>query len=248
MSSLILSLYYNMSVRSSFVTKFLKKLLTSRQMYGIFLFQKEVTLMEKLTEKQSKILEFIRNFQSKYSTSPALREIMGHFKFKAIATVQDHLSALERKGCIKREKDKARSISILGLKKTLRDIIEVPVLGRVAAGSPILAVENIEGFVAIDKTWVKGENIFALRVQGNSMINAGIYEGDFVIVKQQPTAENGEIVVALIEDEATVKRFYKTEDTITLKAENPNIEPFAYHPEDVTVSIIGKVIGAFRKY
>lgn len=204
--------------------------------------------MQNLTKKQTRILEFIKDFQYKHSLSPTLREIMNHFKLKAIATVQGHLVSLERKGYIKKEKDKARSISILGLKKTLRDIIEVPVLGRVAAGSPILAVENIEGYVAIDKTWAKGENIFALKVQGSSMINGGIFDGDFVIVKQQPTAENGEIVVALIEDEATVKRFYKDSDTITLKAENPNIEPFAYHPEDATVSILGKVIGVYRKY
>jgi len=204
--------------------------------------------MQKLTPRQAKILEFIKDFQSKYNTSPTLREMMSCFKFKALGTIQDHLSALERKGYIKKEKDKARSILILGLKKTLRDIIEVPVLGRVAAGSPILAIENIEGYVAIDKTWAGEDKVFALRVQGDSMINAGIYNGDFVIVKQQPTAENGEIVVALIEDEATVKRFYKDNDTITLKAENPNIAPFAYHPEDVTVSILGKVIGVYRKY
>ena len=204
--------------------------------------------MENLTPKQAKILEFIRNFQAKYGSSPTLREIMERFKFKAIATVQDHLSSLERKGYIKREKDKARSITIIGLKKTLRDIVEVPVLGRVAAGKPILAVENIEGYVAIDKAWVKGNNIFALKVEGNSMIGAGINDGDYVIVKQQPTAENGEIVVSLINDEATVKRFYKDNNKITLKAENPDIKPFVYHKGDADIMIIGKVIGVFRKY
>ena len=204
--------------------------------------------MQNLTKKQTRILEFIKDFQYKHNSSPAFREIMSHFKFKAIATVQDHLLSLERKGYIEREKDKARSISILGLKKTLRDIIEVPVLGRVAAGHSILAVENIEGYVAVDKTWTTSENIFALKVQGDSMINAGIYSGDFVIVKQQSTAENGEIIVALINDEATVKRFYKTDDTITLKAENPLIEPFTYHKGDANISIVGKVIGVYRKY
>jgi len=204
--------------------------------------------MQKLTTRQAKILEFIKDFQSKYNTSPTLREIMSRFKFKALGTVQDHLLALERKGYIKKEKDKARSILILGLKKTLRDIIEVPILGRVSAGSPILAVENIEDYVAIDKTWTGTDKVFALKVQGDSMINAGIYSGDFVIVKQQPTAENGEIVVVLIEDEATVKRFYKKNDTIILKAENPNIAPFAYHPKDVRVKILGKVVGVYRKY
>lgn len=214
----------------------------------ILLARRETSKMQNLTKKQSRILGFIKDFQYKHNSSPTLREIMSHFKLKAIATVQDHLISLERKGYIKREKDKARSISILGLKKTLRDIIEVPVLGRVAAGQPILAVENIEGYVAIDKSWAKGENIFALKVQGDSMINAGIYNSDFVIVKQQPIAENGEVVVALINDEATVKRFFKTDDAITLKAENPTIEPFTYHKGDVNISILGKVIGVYRKY
>lgn len=204
--------------------------------------------MQELTQKQSNILEFIKDFQARYNSSPTLREIMFRFKFKAIGTVQDHLVILERKGYIKKEKDKARSIAILGFKKTLRDIVEVPVLGKVAAGIPILAVENIEGYIAVDKTWAKGENIFALKVQGDSMIDIGIYNGDFVIVKQQPTSENGEIVVALINDEATVKRFYKTENEITLKAENPNIAPFVYRKGDANISITGKVIGVFRKY
>jgi repressor LexA len=173
---------------------------------------------------------------------------MSRFKFKAIATVQGHLASLERKGYIKREKDKARSISVTGLKKTLKDIIELPILGRVAAGVPILAVENIEGYVAIDKSWIKGGATFVLKVEGESMIEAGINDGDYVIVKQQATAENGEIVVSLINDEATVKRFYKDNDKITLKAENPDIKPFIYHKGDADISIIGKVTGVFRKY
>ncbi|MEW6008240.1 MAG: transcriptional repressor LexA [Candidatus Omnitrophota bacterium] len=204
--------------------------------------------MQDLTRKQKQILNFIKDCWLKNNSTPTLREIMAHFGFKALGTAQDYLAVLEKKGYIKRERDKARAIFLTGIRKTLRDIVEVPVLGRVAAGSPILAVENIEGYVAIDKTWAKGENIFALKVQGDSMINAGIYNGDFVIVKQQPIAENGEIVVALINDEATVKRFYKNDDTITLKAENPAIPPFAFHPEDATISILGKVIGVYRKY
>lgn len=202
--------------------------------------------MQKLTTKQSKILEFIKDFQYKHNSSPTFREIMSRFKFKAIATVQDHLLSLERKGYIEREKDKARSISILGLKKTLRDIIEVPVLGRVAAGSPILAVENIEGYVAIDKAWAKGENIFALKVQGDSMIGTGIFNGDYALVKQQSTAENGDIIIALIEDEATLKRFFKKENEIILKPENDQMEPLVIKKNSNNLQIIGKVIGIFR--
>ncbi|MCM8781863.1 MAG: transcriptional repressor LexA [Candidatus Omnitrophica bacterium] len=202
--------------------------------------------MQNLTKKQSRILEFIKDFQYKHNSSPTLREIMSHFKLKAIATVQDHLASLERKGYIEREKDKARSISILGLKKTLRDIIEVPVLGRVAAGQPILAVENIEGYVAIDKTWAKGENIFALKVQGESMIGAGIFNGDYALVKQQPIAENGDIIIALMNDEATLKRFFKKEDEIILKPENDQMEPLIIKKNSNGFKIIGKVIGIFR--
>lgn len=204
--------------------------------------------MKELTKKQSSILEFIRDSQLKYNSTPTLREIMARFKFKAIGTAQYYLKNLERKGYIKREKDKARSISVVGLKNPLRDIIDVPIIGRVAAGSPILAIENIEGHVAVDKTWARGDSVFALKVHGDSMINAGINDGDFAIVRKQPAAHDGEIVVALIDNEATVKRFYKTDDTITLKAENPNMEPLSYRGGDAHISVIGKVVGVFRKY
>ena len=217
-------------------------------MYGIISLTLEGKNMENLTPKQAKILEFIRNFQAKYGSSPTLREIMERFKFKAIATVQDYLSSLERKGYIRREKDKARSITIIGLKKTLRDIVEVPVLGRVAAGRPILAVENIEGYVAIDKAWVKGNNIFALKVEGDSMIQAGILDKDFVIVKKQPTVENGQIACVLIDNEATVKRFYKKKDHIELRPENPKYQPIIVTKDTAAnILILGKVIGVFRK-
>jgi len=217
-------------------------------MYGIISLTLERKSMENLTPKQAKILEFIRNFQAKRGSSPTLREIMERFKFKAIATVQDYLSSLERKGYIRREKDKARSITIIGLKKTLRDIVEVPVLGRVAAGKPILAVENIEGYVAIDKAWAKGNNIFALKVEGDSMIQAGILDKDFVIVKKQPTVENREIACVLIDNEATVKRFYKKKDHIELKPENPKYQPIIVTKDTAAnILILGKVIGVFRK-
>jgi repressor LexA len=219
-------------------------------MYGIFLTQIGGRIdMEDLTRKQKQVLNFIKDYWLRNNSSPTIREIMARFKFKALGTVQDYLKTLERKGYIKKERDKARAISLIGFKKTLRDIVEVPVLGKVAAGQPILAVENIEGYVAIDKIWARGENIFALKVQGDSMVNAGIYDDDFVIVKQQPTAENGQIVVALIDDEATVKRFFKSGNSVTLKSENPRIKPFVYQESDAkNISIVGKVIGVFRKY
>ena len=204
--------------------------------------------MEKLTKKQSQVLNFVKESQLRRNTTPTLREIMEKLKLKAIGTVQDHLSALEQKGYIKRLKNKARSIELLGLHR-MREVVELPVVGKIAAGRPLLAVENIEGYIALDRSWAKGNNIFLLKVEGDSMIGVGIYDGDYVIVKQQPVAENGEIVVTLIEDEATLKRFYKDNDTITLKPENPNMEPLIYKKDESSnISIIGKVTGVFRKY
>lgn len=204
--------------------------------------------MEKLTKKQLQVLNFVKESQLRRNTTPTLREIMEKLKLKAIGTVQDHLSALEQKGYIKRLKNKARSIELLGLHR-MREVVELPVVGKIAAGRPLLAVENIEGYIALDRSWAKGNNIFLLKVEGDSMIGVGIYDGDYVIVKQQPVAENGEIVVTLIEDEATLKRFYKDNDTITLKPENPNMEPLIYKKDESSnISIIGKVTGVFRKY
>jgi repressor LexA len=154
--------------------------------------------------------------------------------------------ALERKGYIKRSKAKARSIEFLGFRKTLKDIVEVPIVGSVAAGKPILAVENIEGYVALDRSWAKSDKVFALRVQGDSMIGAGILDGDYAIVKQQPIADDGEVVVALIEDEATVKRFFKKKDSVVLKPENEQMEPIVIKKNTKNLQLIGKVIGIYR--
>jgi repressor LexA len=202
--------------------------------------------MQVLTEKQTQILEFIRNSQLKNNFSPTFREIMNYFKFKAIASVQDHLSALERKGYIKKDRSKARSIEIIGIKKILRDIVEVPIVGTVAAGKPLLAVENIEGYIALDRRWAKSDNVFALKVHGDSMVGASILDGDYAIVKQQSVADNGEVVVALIEDEATVKRFFKEKDKVILKPENEQMMPIIIRKDTKNLQLIGKVIGIYR--
>jgi len=202
--------------------------------------------VQALTKRQAQILEFIRDFQFKNNSSPTLREIMNRFKFKAIASAQDHLLALERKGYIKKDRAKARAIEILGARKTLRDIVELPIVGTVAAGKPILAVENIEGYIALDRRWAKSDNVFALKVHGNSMVGAGILDGDYAIVKQQPIADDGEVVVALIEDEATVKRFFKKKDKVVLKPENERMEPIVIKKNTKNLQLIGKVIGIYR--
>ena len=156
-----------------------------------------------------------------------------------------HLQTLEDKGYIRRDPTKPRAIEILDSSRDLlaaKKVVHIPVVGRVTAGQPILAVENIEGTFPLPADLVRQDNVFMLKVQGESMIGAGILDGDFIIVRQQNEARNGEIVVALIGDEATVKRFFKERTLIRLQPENPSMEPI--YSQDV--SILGKVVGVFR--
>ena len=206
-----------------------------------------------LTERQRKIFDFILSNITKFGYPPTIPEIQEKFSFKSPNAAQDHLEALERKGYISRRPYKSRGIEIL-VDKEIRnnngnnDVTEVPIIGRVAAGSPMLAQENIEGTIFVDSSIArKSKKIFALRVEGTSMINAGILNGDLVLVRQQPTAEQGEMVVVLIGDEATVKRFYKYKNKIKLQPENDSMEPIFIDPEDSEVKIIGKVEGVVRK-
>ena len=208
-----------------------------------------------LTQRQKEILEFIISHIEQYGYPPSIPEIQKNFSFKSPNAVSDHLEALERKGYIARRPHKSRGIEVLIQSKpekggNLNDenVAEVPIVGRVSAGTPILAEENLEGTLFVDKTIVRNpKGVFALRVQGESMVNAGILDGDFVLVKQQPVAEQGEIVVALIEDEATVKRFYKHRDKIKLKPENDMMRPIVIDSQDSSVRIIGKVVGVVRR-
>lgn len=206
----------------------------------------------RLTRRQQQIFNFIvKNIQT-FGFPPSVSEFQKRFSFKSPNAVQDHLNTLERKGFISRHSHKSRGIEVLiGLKERTKDAIsttQVPIIGRVAAGEPILAQENIEGKLTVDKTIAKNSNdTFALRVKGDSMINAGILDGDFVIVQQQPTANQGEIVVALIGEEATVKRFYKERNHIKLLAENEDFAPIIITPQDSDIQILGKVKGVIRK-
>lgn len=205
-----------------------------------------------LTERQGEILKFIILNKEKFGYPPSIPEIQRKFFFKSPNAVQDHLKALERKGYISRHAHKARGIEILvhtaSNENNRNNALQIPIVGEISAGRPILAQENIEGTIVIDKSIIKNSNgNFALRVKGDSMINAGILEGDYVIVSQQPDAEQGDIVVALIEDEATVKRFYKEGNRIRLQPENDTMEPIIIKPNENQVRIIGKIKGVIRK-
>jgi len=207
-----------------------------------------IAIMENLTKRQKEILEFIKKTTFKKGVLPTFREIMQFFGFKSIKTVQDHLKALEKKGYIKKDPNKSRSIVLDDFSKALKDTIRVPILGQISAGKPILAEENIEGYINLDKFLIKhSKDIFALKVKGDSMTGAGILDGDYVIVKKQPTVENGSIACILIDNEATVKRFYKKENYIELKPENPDYKPIIKTRDTTTdILILGKVVGVFR--
>lgn len=205
-------------------------------------------MYEDLTEKQLKILDFIKREILTKGYPPAVREICKAVDLKSTSTVHGHLSRLEKKGYIRRDPTKPRAIEILDKDSNIynfsnKEIIEVPIVGKVTAGQPILAVENIEDTFPLPIDFVENSTAFMLKVTGDSMVNAGIFDGDYVLIKQQNVALNGDIVVALIDDEATIKRFYKEKNCIKLKPENDFMEPIIIND----VKILGKVIGVYRK-
>ncbi|MCF6137207.1 transcriptional repressor LexA [Pseudalkalibacillus berkeleyi] len=201
----------------------------------------------KLSRRQQDILNYIK-FEVKHKGyPPSVREIGEAVGLASSSTVHGHLSRLEKKGLIRRDPTKPRAIEVItdDMDATIpkSESINVPVIGKVTAGQPITAIENIEEYFPLPDHMVGDENVFALVVQGDSMIEAGIYDGDMVIVKQQQSANNGDIVVAMTEeDEATVKRFFKEKDFIRLQPENASLEPIILNH----VSILGKVIGVYR--
>lgn len=204
--------------------------------------------MDELTARQREILAYIKREVMTKGYPPSVREIGHAVGLSSSSTVHGHLGKLEEKGYIRRDPTKPRAIELINDRDVVRkDIINVPIVGRVTAGEPILAVENIEDFFPMPRDFANyEEEVFMLRVRGDSMINAGILDGDFVVVRQQSHADNGDIVVALIEDEATVKRFYKEEDHVRLQPENPRLEPIIVS-DAAEVHILGKVVGVFRK-
>ncbi|HHY12651.1 MAG TPA: transcriptional repressor LexA [Firmicutes bacterium] len=200
--------------------------------------------MEKLTFQQARVLKAIRQYIRETGYPPSVRELGKRLGLKSTATVHSHLRTLERKGYLMRTAQKSRAFTVVGDDKDNQPApaVMVPVVGMVRAGVPVLAVENIDEFVPLPRSFVRSENVFMLQVEGDSMIGAGIFDGDLVLVRQQESADNGDIVVALLDDEATVKTFYKEEDTIRLQPQNPNLSPII----SKDVRILGKVIGLYR--
>src|SRR5215468_7283832 len=197
-----------------------------------------------LTEKQQAILDFVEKYVKDNGFPPSVREIGRQFGIYP-ATVQDHISALERKGVLQKKRFQSRSLSVPASSRRLAGNA-IPIIGRVAAGVPLLAQENVDDMIQLPKHWAPA-GAFLLKVQGNSMEGAHILDGDYVLVHPQQTAANGDIVVALIEDEATVKRFYKTDRGVTLKAENPKFQPIEIErSEGTSFRLIGRVMGVLR--
>jgi repressor LexA len=201
-----------------------------------------------LTSTQEKVFGFLKDYIGEKGFPPTLREIASHFGLRGPKAPQKTLTILEKKGYIRKIPGGSRAIEILGPPPIrLAQILSIPIIGRVQAGEPILAVENIEGYINLDRSLVSSGDVFLLRVQGNSMIDAHIQDGDFALVKPQPNAENGEIVVALIEDEATIKRIFQKRDLIRLEPANPKMEPIVVKKGEKKITIVGKVVGIFRK-
>lgn len=198
----------------------------------------------KISKKQEEILEYIKSQILERGFPPAVREICEAVNLKSTSSVHSHLETLEKNGYIRRDPTKPRAIEILDdtFNLTRREIANIPLIGRVAAGEPLLAQEHIENYFPIPVELLPNKQTFLLSVKGESMINAGILDGDMVLVEEAHTASNGDMVVALIEDGATVKTFYKEKDHIRLQPENDSMDPIIVRD----VSIIGKVIGVFR--
>ena len=200
----------------------------------------------KISAKQQEILEFIKENILHKGYPPSVREICDAVKLKSTSSVHAHLETLEKNGYIRRDPTKPRTIEILDdeFGMTRRELVHVPIVGQVTAGQPILAVENIEGYFPLPPEYLHNKDTFMLKVKGESMINVGIFDGDLILVEEQPNASNNEIVVALVDDSATVKRFFKEDGHIRLQPENDYMDPIIVDD----VAILGKVIGLFRSF
>ncbi|SCP94995.1 transcriptional repressor LexA [Anaerobium acetethylicum] len=200
----------------------------------------------RLSAKQAEILEYIKKEILKKGYPPAVREICEAVHLKSTSSVHSHLETLEKNGYIRRDPTKPRAIEIIDDNFNLgrREMVNIPIVGTVAAGTPILAVENVESYFPMPTEYVPNQDTFILTVKGNSMINAGILDGDKVLVQKQSTAKNGDIVVALVDDSATVKTYYKESGHYRLQPENDSLEPIILKE----LSILGKVFGVFRLF
>lgn len=207
-------------------------------------------MAKQLTKRQHAVLDTIRSWIRERGYPPTIRELGKQLGIKSLRGVTTHLDAIAKKGFLKRE-PRARSISLLDALAPFEQALRVPIVGRIQAGKPALAQEDVEGHLVVDGGWIGASSSaeapqhFALRVKGDSMINAGILDGDYVIVRQQAAAEPRDIVVALLGDEATVKRFVKEGDQVRLQPEHPTMEPIVITPEKAP-AILGKVVAVFR--
>ena len=196
-------------------------------------------------DKQSQIYEFLKNYTENKGYPPSVREICEAVSLKSTSTVHGHLKRLEKKGLIKRDPTKPRALEIVEFLQPKREMINIPIVGNITAGTPILATENIEDTFTLPLDFIKHNNeLFMLRVSGNSMINSGINDGDLAIIEKTQHASNGDIVVALIDDSSTIKRFFKENDHIRLQPENDAMLPMIVDD----CKILGKLVGIFRSY
>lgn len=198
----------------------------------------------KISDKQKEILEYIKSEILNRGYPPSVRDICEAVHLKSTSSVHSHLETLEKNGYIRRDPTKPRAIEIIDdtFNLSRREVMNVPLLGRVAAGEPLLAVENVETYFPIPAEYMPNEETFMLKVKGESMINAGIFDGDNILVQKQSTASDGDMVVALVDDSATVKTFYKEKDHYRLQPENDNMEPIIVEE----CAVLGKVFGVFR--
>ncbi len=204
--------------------------------------------MVELTRRQREVLEFVMDQQRHRGAIPTVREIAEHFGFASPNAAAQHLRLIEKKGYVRLLKGRARGIVVPAVSAEPDDRTkQAPLVGAVAAGRPITALENIEGYVTLDRDLFTGQDVFALRVRGDSMTGVGIHDGDLAVVRKQPEVEDGQIAVVLIDQEATLKRFLRQGDKVVLRAENADYDDIVTDPRDADVEIVGKVIGIMRK-
>lgn len=215
--------------------------------------ESSATRRKELTSRQEEILDYIKKYSKENRMPPTVREIGNHFEISSTNGVRSILAALIKKGYINRSPRLSRGIEIIDenadkVAEASSNTIEIPIVGRVAAGTPILAVQNLEGTVTIDRDFLACRtDVFALRVKGDSMIEAGIFDGDLIFARQQKTAERGEIIVAQVNNEATVKYYHPVADHVELRPANPHYRPIIVK-KDKDFSIAGKLIGVMRRF
>ena len=198
-----------------------------------------------LRDKQREIYDFLKVYTENKGYPPSVREICEAVNLRSTSTVHGHLKRLEKNGLIKRDPTKPRALEIMEMSGSKKEMLNIPIIGKVTAGEPILATENIEDTFPLPIEYIShNEELFMLKVSGNSMINVGINDGDYAIIEKAQTAKNGDIVVALIENEATIKTFYKEKDHIRLQPENDSLSPIIVE----NCIILGKLVGLFRAY